>query len=138
MKRLPIALVLLIAGCGGAKDSAAVLKESIETIGDEMIALHEPRRIVEYHDSSGRPFWVAFIPPHTDAEALAALAIPGAQQCPPSDRTIVAVGGGERPRCADLKDLVASQVHVIRKEAGVPVRMTLALDFHGYRIVDVR
>jgi hypothetical protein len=137
-------LLTLAAGatvaCGGPTIGAALLKESIESIGDEMMSLHEPKRDVEYHDRSGQPFWVAFIPPQADAAALAAAGIaPTAlEPCRQPERTLVAVGGADRTDCGAVSHLTVPALRVLRKAAGEPVRMTLVLDAKGYRLDDVR
>lgn len=127
------------AACGGPTSGAMLLKESVESIGNEMIALHEPRRGVEYHDRSGTPFWVAFVPPQTDQRALAAAGIDGAplEPCRQSALTVVAVAQADRTACATLAHLTVPELRVLRKMAGEPVRMTLALDAKGYRLVQV-
>ena len=136
---LLLSLALASAGCAGPAGGAALLKESVESIGNEMIALHEPRRGVEYHDRSGTPFWVAFIPPQTDQHALAAAGIGdrALEPCRQSALTIVAVGQADRTDCASFPRLTVPELRVLRKGAGEPVRMTLALDAKGYRLIEV-
>src|SRR3954471_662674 len=78
----PVAAGLLVpaAACGGPRDGAPRLKESVESIGNEMMALHEPQRVVEYHDRSGKPYWIAFVPPGAGAEALVDAGFPAGEQ----------------------------------------------------------
>jgi len=130
----------LAAACGTPPEGAALLKESVESIGNEMIALHEPRRGVEYHDRSGRPFSVAFIPPHADPQAVAAAGIVSTDlaTCRQSGLTVVAVAQVDRTDCATLPQLIVPELRVLRKAAGEPVSMTLALDAKGYRLDEVR
>jgi hypothetical protein len=133
------ACCLVGAACGTPTGGAALLKESVESIGNEMIALHEPRRGVEYHVRSGTPFWVAFIPPQADQDGLAAAGLGSTElaRCRQSGLTAVAVGGPDRTDCATLPRLSINELRVLRKSAGDPVRMTLALDAKGYRLVQV-
>jgi hypothetical protein len=103
-----------------------------------MRALHEPRRIVEYHDRSATPFWLAFIPPHTDAQALIMSGISSDQQCPPSDHTTLAVGRAGRTECVALSGMFTSDLRAVHKTAGAGVRITVDLDLKGCRIMDLR
>jgi len=131
---------VLAAACASPSGNAAQLKESIESIGNEMIALHEPRRGVAYHDRSGKPFWVAFIPPQADERALEAVGIgdAGLARCRQPGLTVVAVGHTERTECAALARLSVPELRVLRKAAGETLDMTLALDERGYRMVAAR
>src|SRR6185295_4337883 len=73
---LTLSFAALSAGaCDRPTIGAALLKESIESIGNEMMSLHEPKRGVEYHDRSGQPFQVAFVPPQADQHALSAAGV---------------------------------------------------------------
>jgi hypothetical protein len=139
---LPLfSLAVFAAGaCGGPTAGVPLLKESIESIGNEMMSLHEPRRGVEYHDRSGASFRVAFIPPRTDQRALATAGIDPSSlaQCRQSGLTVVAVGEADRIECATLPHLTVPELRVLHKAAGEPVRMTLVLDANGYRLDEVR
>jgi hypothetical protein len=103
-----------------------------------MSALHEPRRVVEYHDRSGRSFWVAFVPPHGDVRAIAGSDAPLEEGCASSGLTTVAVGGEARTECVSLARAVVSAPRVIHKSAGSTVQITIDLDLNGYRIVDLK
>jgi hypothetical protein len=135
-----LACCLLAAACGTPPEGAALLKESVESIGNEMIALHEPRRGVEYHDRSGKPFSVAFIPPHADPQTVAAAGIESMElaTCRQSGLTVVAVAQVDHIDCATLPQLIVPELRVLRKAAGEPVSMTLALDAKGYRLDAVK
>jgi len=126
--------------CSAPTIGAAVLKESIESIGNEMMSLHEPKRGVEYHDRSGKPFQVAFVPPQADQQALIAAGLDATvlARCRQSGQTVVAVGEADRTDCEPMPQLTVLKLHVLRKETGEPVRMTLTLDAKGYRLDDVR
>src|SRR5438046_2088161 len=96
-----------VGSCGGATGGAALPKESVEPTGNEMLALHEPRRGVAYHDRLGKPFWVAFIPAQADQQALTAAGL-GATElaaCRQSGLTVVAVGQPDHTECATLPRL---------------------------------
>jgi hypothetical protein len=141
--RLLVLLALAAAAtgaCGRPTIGAALLKESIESIGNEMMSLHEPKRGVEYHDRSGQPFQVAFVPPQADQHALSAAGVDASAlaRCRQSAQTIVVVGEADRTDCATLPQLTVPELRVLRKAAGEPVRMTLVLDAKGYRLEDVR
>ncbi|HEY7171778.1 MAG TPA: hypothetical protein VH417_13095 [Vicinamibacterales bacterium] len=134
-------LAALCAGaCGGPTIGAALLKESIESIGNEMMSLHEPKRGVEYHDRSGQAFRVAFVPPQVDQQALTAAGLDAGSlaRCRQSGQTVVAVAGTDRTDCATLPQLIVPELRALHKAAGEPVRMTLVLDAKGYRLDDVR
>jgi len=139
-----LALLSIAAGavgaCGGPTRGAALLKASVESIGDEMMALHEPKRDVEYHDRSGQPFWVAFIPPQADAASLAAagITLTALGPCRQPGRAMVAVGEADGTDCATVPHLTVPALRVLRKGASETVRMTLSLDAKGYRLVYVR
>ena len=128
----------LLASCSESSDGAIVLKESLESIGNEMMALHEPRRVVEYHDRSGQPFWIAVIPRRTDRAAPADSGTASDPQCPRSDLTTLAVGGSQPTRCVTLPRLTASERRLVHKGARATVRITLDLDTNGYRVVDIK
>jgi hypothetical protein len=131
---------LAVGACGGPPIGAALLKESIESIGNEMMSLHEPKRGVEYHDRSGKPFQVAFVPAKADQPALTAAGVDASAtaRCRQSAQTLVIVGEADRIDCAALPQLTVPELRVLRKAAGEPVRMTLVLDAKGYRLDDVR
>jgi hypothetical protein len=114
------------------------LKDSLESIGNEMMALHEPRRIVEYHDRSAKPFWLAVVPPHSSSEALTRIGIPSGDRCTPSDLTIVAIGGTAPLRCVTLPRPATANLRVVHKQGHETVQMILDLDANGYRIVDLQ
>jgi hypothetical protein len=136
-----LSLAAVAAGaCGGPTSAAALLKDSIESIGNEMMSLREPRRGVEYHDRSGKPFRVAFVPQQADQQALAAAGINATElaQCRQSGLTVVAVGEADRTDCATLPQLTVPELRVLHKAVGEPVRMTLVLDAKGYRLDEVR
>lgn len=135
---LGVCMTALLGGCQAPYDAATALKESVESIGNEMMALHEPRRVVEYHDRSGQPFSVAFIPPRTDAAALTRLGIASGQQCPSSDFPTVGIASADQSRCVTLAQLVVPALRMVQKEGHATVRMTLDLDMNGYRLVDVQ
>src|SRR3954451_6851175 len=133
-------LLVLAAACGGPRDGAPRRKASVESIGNEMMALHEPRRGVEYHDRSGKPYWIAFIPPQSDAAALASAGLAAGEQlqCRPADLASVAIGQADRTECVTFTQLTIPAVRVLHKSAGATVQMTLALDAKGYRLTEVR
>jgi hypothetical protein len=136
-----ISLAASAAGaCSGPTIGAPLLKESIESIGNEMMSLHEPKRDVEYHDRSGQPFQVAFVPPQAGQQALTAAGLDARElaSCRQSGQSIVAVGTAARTDCATLPQLTVPELRVLRKAAGDPVRMTLVLDAKGYRLDDVK
>jgi hypothetical protein len=126
--------------CRGPTIGAALLKESIESIGNEMMSLHEPKRGVEYHDRSGKPFQIAFVPAKANQHALTAAGVEASAtaRCRQSAQTIVVVDQADRTDCATLPQLTVPALRVLRKAAGEPVRMTLVLDAKGYRLDDVR
>ena len=128
------------AACGGPAGGAALLKESIESIGNEMMSLHEPKRGVEYHDRSGKPFRVAFVPARADQQSLTSAGLDAGQlaRCRESRQTVVAVGEAGRTDCAPVPQLTVPELRVLDKPAGEPVRMTLTLDARGYRLDDAR
>jgi hypothetical protein len=135
----PLLLALLLAACSEPQSGAARLAGSLESIANEMMSLHEPQRIVEYHDRTGKPFWIGFIAPGTTPEALAAAGVPQSESCPASPMLMIGVGGeGEQTQCVPARRVVVSTVRAIRKEGGATVRITLDLDVNGVRIVDVR
>jgi hypothetical protein len=123
-----------MAACSDAPSGASRLTASLESIGNEMRALHEPRRMVEYHDRTGKPYWLAFIPAHTSAQALMASGIPPERQCPASDDTTLAVGGSGPTDCVALAGLFTLDLRTIHKDAGATVQITLDLDLKGVDI----
>jgi hypothetical protein len=131
-------MAALLIGCHAPYDAATALKESVESIGNEMMALHEPSRAVEYHDRSGQPFSVAFIPPGTDAAALTRLGIAPGQQCPTSELPTVGIESAGQSRCVTLARLVVPALRVVHKDGHTTVRMILDLDMNGYRLVEVQ
>jgi hypothetical protein len=137
MSRVVVAAIV-VAACGEERNGAARLNASLESIGKEMTALHEPRRSIEYHDRSAKPFWVAFIPAHTDGQALIGYGITSDQQCPASDNTTVAVGRAGSVDCVTLANGFKSDLRAVHKDAGAAVQITIYLDVNGYRIADLK
>jgi hypothetical protein len=143
-RKRPVAVaagfIVFAAGCGGPGDGALTLKASVESIGNEMMALHEPRRGIEYHDRSGKPYWIAFVPPRSDAAALVSAGVPAGEplQCRPADLASVAIGQADRTECVTFTQFTIPVLRVLHKSAGATVQMTLALDAKGYRLVEVR
>lgn len=139
MRLLRLAVTVLLAGaCDRSQEGATALADSLENVANEMIALHEPRRVLEYHDRSGKPFWIAFIPPHAESPALTASGIPPDQQCPSSDLATVAVGGGDRTQCVTFTRMTISDLRAVHKSAGTTVQITIDLDQNGYRVMDLK
>jgi hypothetical protein len=125
-------------GCSTPYQGAAAFGESVVSIGNEMMALHEPRRVVAYHDRSGHAFWLALIPSHHDPQALAALGIPREQQCPSSDLAVVAVGGTGPTQCVTLPASAVPNLRFVRKDGGATVQVILDLAAKGYAVADVK
>jgi hypothetical protein len=139
-KHLIVLFAVTATACSTPTGGVGLLQESIESIGNEMMSLHEPKRGVEYHDRSGKPFRVAFIPPQADQKALTAAGLDAGElaRCRQSAQAVVVVGDGDRPECAAVPHLTVPELRVLRKGASEPVRMTLSLDAKGYRLDDVR